>query len=134
MKCKYCGKEFSKRFNHQKYCSPECLRASRRAYNRQWSRRNRVKVNIAKKRFRVKRRIELKTRAVNLLGGCCQNCGYSKCIEALDFHHRDEEKKDFSISNAFKNYMDWKMIESELRKCVLLCSNCHRELHAKQKR
>lgn len=57
---------------------------------------------------------------------CCI-CGYNKCYEALEFHHLEPLKKDFSISNfKFKNYVD---IIKELQKCICVCGNCHREIH-----
>jgi hypothetical protein len=63
-------------------------------------------------------------------GGCCSVCGYDRCIEALEFHHLDPEKKDFGISN--KGYTrSWEKIKKELDQCEILCANCHREVHAK---
>ena len=68
--------------------------------------------------------------AVEYKGGKCERCGYSRCIEAFDFHHADPAKKDFGISN--KGYTrSWKRVKSELDKCIMLCANCHREIHAK---
>lgn len=68
----------------------------------------------------------LKEQAVAQLGGKCRCCGYDKSLAALDFHHRDPRQKDFEISSK----MSWESIEPELRKCVLLCRNCHAETHA----
>ena len=67
--------------------------------------------------------------ALEHLGKKCQVCGYSRCEAALDFHHLDENKKNFGLS---QNGMtrSWDKTKEELEKCVLLCSNCHRELHA----
>lgn len=67
-----------------------------------------------------------KARAVEFLGGKCQNCGYNRCLRALAFHHRDPRKKDFGISSRC---ISWGSMVKELKKCVLLCSNCHMELH-----
>lgn len=76
---------------------------------------------VSKKRRRI-----IKEKAVDYKGGKCQNCGYNKCINALDFHHIDPREKDFTISgNAGK----WEKIKNELDKCVLLCKNCHSEVH-----
>ena len=61
------------------------------------------------------------------LGGCCFRCGYDRCLRALDFHHIDESTKLFGIGACSNKDLDL-MIE-EVKKCVLLCSNCHRELH-----
>src|SRR5690348_2345711 len=77
----------------------------------------------------ARRRKRLRAKAVTYKGGKCIVCGYDRCQAALDFHHLDPKKKDFGIS------MDgitraWKTIQLELDKCVLVCSNCHREIHA----
>jgi hypothetical protein len=55
-------------------------------------------------------------------------CGYSKCLAALDFHHRESEDKEFSVGQMFNR--SWAAIEQELEKCTLLCRNCHAELHS----
>lgn len=68
---------------------------------------------------------------INMLGGKCIRCGYDKCIDALDLHHRDPNEKDFTLSQKWTYKLD-KLIE-EAKKCDLLCSNCHRELHYKEK-
>ena len=69
-----------------------------------------------------------KQRLVNSLGGKCCICGYNKCLSALQFHHKNPEKKDFGISDnahiAFERALE------EVKKCILVCSNCHREIHA----
>jgi hypothetical protein len=73
-------------------------------------------------------RRKIRLRAVTYLGGCCFKCGYNKSIAALDFHHKDPSEKDFQISSG--KYRRWELIRPELDKCVLLCANCHREVHA----
>lgn len=69
-----------------------------------------------------------KARAVAYLGGACQKCHYSKCLAALEFHHRDPSQKDLQISSGHSLSFD--RIRSELDKCDLLCATCHREAHA----
>ena len=65
-------------------------------------------------------------------GGKCENCGYNKYEGALEFHHIDVSKKDFSISRAkLTSFSD--DVKLELDKCRLLCANCHREEHRKNK-
>lgn len=73
-----------------------------------------------------RRRRELRERAVAYLGGKCAICAYDKCISAFDFHHVEIWMKDFTISAKMTS---WAKIEPELKKCVLLCSRCHREVH-----
>lgn len=62
------------------------------------------------------------------MGGKCQICGYDKCYQALEFHHINPEEKEFTIS--YNQNKSWKTMSKEIKKCTLLCSNCHRELHA----
>lgn len=68
-----------------------------------------------------------KIRAVIYKGGRCNNCGYNKCIAALDFHHLSPVEKDPNFNTML--YWKWERIKKEIDNCVLLCSNCHRELH-----
>ena len=72
--------------------------------------------------FRQRRKENL----IRVLGSCCCLCGYDKCIKALEFHHLDPSKKDFTISN---DHFRLKDAVEESKKCILLCANCHRELH-----
>jgi hypothetical protein len=74
----------------------------------------------------AKRRRELRERAVAHLGGKCLICGYDNCPSAFDFHHVNAMEKDFTISAKMTS---WEAIERELKKCVLLCARCHREVH-----
>lgn len=69
-----------------------------------------------------------KVKAIAYKGGKCQKCGYSKCSEALCFHHLDPALKSTEISKLYNR--SWKIIEAELDKCVLLCLICHAESHA----
>lgn len=71
-----------------------------------------------------------KTKELKLfLGGKCQLCHYDKCLEALDFHHIDPSTKVDNLSNLTKS-MGIDALKLEASKCLLLCSNCHREFHA----
>jgi len=66
--------------------------------------------------------------AVAHLGGKCICCGYDKCVDALEFHHRDPSQKDFAPS-AKGHTVSWDRLRAEIAKCDLLCANCHREVH-----
>lgn len=60
----------------------------------------------------------------------CAICGYNKCEVALEFHHVNQEDKKYCISRGqFGN----KDLIDEVQKCILLCANCHREIHYKEK-
>jgi hypothetical protein len=76
------------------------------------------------KKLMIKRQDLLKE-ARALLGNKCSMCGYSKCGAALEFHHVSEDK-EFNIAGA---RFGWKKLKEEIKKCILLCANCHREYH-----
>lgn len=78
------------------------------------------------------RRINFKEQSINQKGGKCFLCGYNKCIAALEFHHLNPLQKDPNIvaSNMALTKQPIHILKSELDKCVLLCANCHREVHA----
>jgi len=67
---------------------------------------------------------------VEAMGGKCQICGYDRCPEALDFHHLNPDEKDFGFGKIIASPKAVSKIIIELKKCVMLCSNCHREVHA----
>jgi 5-methylcytosine-specific restriction endonuclease McrA len=79
----------------------------------------------------VERQRKLKKQMVDYKGGKCERCGYDKYIGALEFHHLNPEEKDFSLSQL-KTYSFNHVIVEELNKCILVCSNCHREIHGEQ--
>lgn len=64
-------------------------------------------------------------------GGKCQICGYDKCIDALEFHHLNQAEKKFGLSNG--DIRSLAKLKKEADKCILICANCHRELHAKER-
>lgn len=72
---------------------------------------------------------ERKKFAVDYKGGKCCKCGYDKCIAAMDFHHLDPNEKDYEPSKLFTQSKSYETIKNELDKCILVCSNCHREIH-----
>lgn len=75
-----------------------------------------------------KKRRKNKEILVKYKGGKCEICGYDKCIDALEFHHKNPEEKEFGIGNC--NIKSIERLKHEVDKCILVCSNCHRELHS----
>jgi len=65
-----------------------------------------------------------KIKAINLLGSKCHCCNETRPW-LLQFHHKNPNEKEFTINN-FKEYR-WSIIEPEIKKCILLCGNCHGE-------
>lgn len=70
-----------------------------------------------------------KNRIVESMGGKCVCCGYNKCYRAMALHHLDPSKKDISLGAIRANATCWDNIVRELRKCILVCNNCHSEIH-----
>jgi 5-methylcytosine-specific restriction endonuclease McrA len=101
-------------------CVLVCANCHRRRHNR--SKRDGGHPTV---RFRQ----NLKQRAVAAMGGACIGCRLRDPVDALEFHHLDPTTKEFGISTEGIPRR-WDKIEAELKKCVLLCANCHREVHA----
>jgi len=81
-------------------------------------------------KYTLKKGQEKRRYAIELLGGKCVHCGFDKWDCSLDFHHLDPKKKD----STFANLRGWSRvrIEKEMKKCILLCSNCHRAVHYRE--
>ena len=85
--------------------------------------------NRCKNRYYVtKRRKDLKKALVEYKGGRCEQCGYNKCVAAMDFHHKDPKEKEFGLSQKGLT-KSLEALKKEADKCLLLCANCHRETH-----
>ena len=147
-KCIVCGKEFECKKSTAKYCSRKCSDHARwlriKTGELMWNQPH--KCHLCGKKFIPKTAAANKrtccyecmpdgiqitrsmfvTKIKEQRGGKCEHCGYDKCTGALEFHHLDPAKKDFTISDA--NFRLNEAIE-ESKKCILLCANCHRELH-----
>lgn len=48
----------------------------------------------------------------------------------LDFHHKEGEKKEQVVSLLARSTCSINTIKKEMEKCVVVCSNCHRKIHA----
>ena len=74
----------------------------------------------------TRRKQKIKRMLVDEAGGCCTVCGYARCVVNLHFHHVDPAQKAFALSmsttKALASYRE------EVKKCVLLCANCHGEI------
>ena len=114
-KFNYCTKTISK---YLKVNSPNYSNLTTDEYNK----KRKKDISNAVMKWRQDKKIKL----VDYKGGCCQVCKYNKSIGALEFHHVDSNEKDFTISS--KSYA-FERLKKEVDKCVLLCSNCHIEVH-----
>jgi hypothetical protein len=73
-------------------------------------------------------RQRMKKACVEYMDTTCIICGYDKCVAALEFHHKNPDEKEFGIAQGGITY-SWDKIYKELKKCVMICSNCHKEIH-----
>jgi hypothetical protein len=94
-------------------------------WSRRWYEKNRDKVIATSARQKLSLREKYKAYKATL---SCQYCGYNECPEALDFHHvvhSPDNEKVYKLAGhgRFRAAME------EIKKCVVLCSNCHRRLH-----
>jgi hypothetical protein len=75
------------------------------------------------------RGLERKKQLIEIAGGECCDGGYKRNISALEFHHLDPEEKSFGIDLRKCSCANWESLVKEVKKCVLICANCHRERH-----
>lgn len=77
----------------------------------------------------VSHRRRRKVKAVSHMGSACYACGRAGLPALFEFHHWNADEKDFAISDSGIPHR-WTKVVAELAKCVMLCANCHREVHA----
>lgn len=92
-------------------------------YQREYRKTNRALVTAKTK---AKRRARWDY-AINLLGGCCSKCKQVFDSVCYDLHHVDPTQKEFTIGENM--LVGKEKFEAEVKKCVLLCANCHRLEH-----
>ena len=94
----------------------------KRAYQRDWYRRNKH----FWRRRRERQRAEIKQFIDRAKQRPCEDCGGCFPPVCLDFHHRDAKQKLFEIGAAARMLYPLNRVEQEIAKCDLICSNCHR--------
>jgi hypothetical protein len=99
-----------------KYCSIGCKNQSTN---------KKLQSYLAQQERGRRRKAEL----VELGGGSCRYCGYSRNLAALEFHHADSAEKSFSLDLRSLSNRRFPLVLKEFRKCELVCSNCHKEIH-----
>lgn len=58
----------------------------------------------------------------------CSLCG-EDAVECIEFHHRDPKEKDNNLADV-AGMWSWTRLMTEVDKCVVVCSNCHRKIHS----
>ena len=95
-----------------KFCSTACKNKHHQSYEAQ-----------------KRRGIDRKMMLIKAAGGKCSICGYKKNIAALAFHHTESATKDFKLDMRSLSNRTYASVQTEIHKCILVCSNCHAELH-----
>lgn len=104
----------------------ECSSSRSRLYYQSHTQKHRE----ATRKRRQERRKLLKQRIEDIKRQLeCRICGESDIV-CLDFHHLDPATKEFEIAMAMNDEWPWEKVLAEIRKCVCLCANCHRKVHA----
>ena len=109
------GMPFSDEKRKRAYC---------KSYGASWYQRNKERVKEAVNERRKARKIEWMEYKATL---ACSHCGASHPA-IIDFHHPDQEEKEHSIFRLMGNGA-YKKLREEIKKCVVLCANCHRKGH-----
>lgn len=80
---------------------------------------------------RQRARTTFRTQIKQEAGGKCSICHYDKCLDALEFHHTSDDKE--GIVSRLLNLKGFEAARQEAKKCILVCANCHREIHSKER-
>jgi hypothetical protein len=119
---------YSTKEKERAYYQDNKEKIKQRAIDHYWANRD------AKREYVAKYQYERKWRGVQILGGICSTPGCNENhLAALQFHHRDPSTKSFNVTNKVfgspKKY-PWDIVFAEIKKCDLLCANCHFKLHS----
>lgn len=88
-----------------------------------------LRCRVCRQNAVVRRRRRVKQILVEEAGGCCRLCGYDRSVAGLHFHHLDPREKQFGVAEGGMA-RSIARLRVEVRKCILLCSNCHAEVEA----
>lgn len=115
--CTICTRRLAGR--QRKYCSRKCKNADTN---------HRHQGYMAQQSRGLQRKLAL----LEKTGARCSACGYDRNSAALTWHHVDPKDKGFELDMRSLSNRSVRAIESEVAKCILLCANCHAEMHYPQ--
>jgi hypothetical protein len=145
MNCVICGKYYphymtidnKKRSLRNRTKCLDCLPFKQSPYSKRTQEQEREHINEKSRRYYKRqsdkginvtgrRRKKYKLFLINVIGGGCQFCMYNMCMRNLSFHHiRD---KEFQLTEREIRFSLSKIL-GEINKCILICHNCHGEIH-----
>ena len=121
--CSRCEKEYEDYGQRASHCRP-----CKRVYDREYHAKRSTSAKKQKQQLQKARRAGLVTRLRKWKGDKgCQCCSENDPV-CLDMHHLDPLEKDFTIGANLT--LSWDNIMAECSKCIVVCANCHRKIHA----
>ncbi len=102
-----------------------------RRYQKEWYQKNKDKIRehrVTYAREDKNRKNQIVRRYCRMKG--CFLCGYNRCSRSLHFHHLDPKTKKRDVSGLLAQNYSLRIIKEEMAKCILVCANCHGEIHA----
>lgn len=132
--CQFCKEPYAPnpKVKEQKFCSTYCLQKEWQTANREYNNK-RVREYRARRYRREGRWIETGNKATELREWMneikskpCNDCGNCFEICCMDFDHRYGTVKEYNVGAMFAHHYSRELIEIEIEKCDLVCSNCHR--------
>lgn len=125
--CDNCNKriELRKKDKRIKFCSKACRIKARNKRAVKEQQASKIKDGISSKYIKG---IKLKLKLIEETGGCSR-CGYHKNLAALEFHHINPTTKSIILKTGSLTNRKKELVLEEIKKCILLCANCHREMH-----
>jgi hypothetical protein len=133
--CPICSTSFvaPAKAHNKVYCSRQCKVKAAGIRERQQPRKRirNYNGNFGKQVYKLQkeRAIFRKLLLIKEKGGACSVCGYSKNMAALCFHHVDPSIKEMKLDSRSLANTSLQNLREEIDKCILLCNNCHMELH-----
>lgn len=123
-RCSSCYARLDRRLHPRKYQEWDKARyrrdrEKRLLHHRQWAKKNRRAVYLSTRS--VQRRVE----AIKV-SSPCGDCRKFYPPECMDFDHRPGERKLGGVGAMMASRSSWARIEKEIKKCDLVCANCHR--------
>lgn len=115
------GRNATRKDGLQSYC-----RTCQAIKNKEWNTKNKDKRRAMNNATKQNTKQFINEHKLSL---GCSICGYKKCPAALDLHHVTPSEKKFPVSLAIWYGYSLDKVKREIKKCIVVCSNCHRELH-----
>ena len=92
-------------------------------YQKVWFQKNKKRLSKQQNYDRIK----IKQKYASIIGKGCEIC-HENDIRCLVFHHINPKIKEESVVRLIRE-SNYKKIEKEVKKCILLCDNCHKIIH-----